>query len=153
MGDLRLPQENLHLHGWRHFFNTELLKGGLTIPQAQAVTGHKSERMTEWYFHFDAAGFVKAKQVQEALLHTDTKKPIENGIVPPETATAKQDEASGKPGRVLTFPGSGKRKKTETGLTLPHYDNPRPLPEVGVCLNLFKLDTLPGFFPPGLWHD
>jgi integrase len=20
-----------HLHGWRHFFNTELLKGGLTI--------------------------------------------------------------------------------------------------------------------------
>jgi hypothetical protein len=29
------------------FFNMELLKGGLSVPQTQAVTGHKTERMTE----------------------------------------------------------------------------------------------------------
>jgi hypothetical protein len=94
-----------------NLFNTELLKGGLTVPQAQAVTGHKSERMTEWYFHFDAADFVKAKQVQEALLHINTKKSLENSIVSSEIATAKQDEASGKPGRVLPFPGRENTKK------------------------------------------
>jgi hypothetical protein len=69
--------------------------------------------MTEWYFHFDAADFVQAKQVQEALLNPDTKKPLESGIVSPETATTKQDAASGKPGRVLPFPAreNAKRRK------------------------------------------
>jgi integrase len=113
MSEDEITERHLHLHGWRHFFNTELLKGGLTIPQAQAVTGHKSERMTEWYFHFDATDFVKAKQVQEALLKPDTGKPIESGIVSSETAAAKQDAASGKPGRVLPFPAreNVKRRK------------------------------------------
>ena len=113
MSEDEITERHLHLHGWRHFFNTELLKGGLTIPQAQAVTGHKSERMTEWYFHFDATDFVKAKQVQEALLNPDTRKPIESGTVSSETATTKQDTASGKPGRVLPFPAreNAKRRK------------------------------------------
>jgi integrase len=57
ISDDEIAERHLHLHGWRHFFNTDLLKGGLTIPQTQAVTGHKSERMTEWYLHFDPAEF------------------------------------------------------------------------------------------------
>jgi integrase len=61
-----IGQRKLHLHGWRHFFNTELLKGGLTVPQTQAITGHKSERMTEWYNHFDRTEFTKAMEVQES---------------------------------------------------------------------------------------
>jgi integrase len=36
--DDEISDRHLHLHGWRHFFNTELLKSGLTIPQTQAVT-------------------------------------------------------------------------------------------------------------------
>jgi len=63
-----IKDRKLHLHAWRHFFNTELLKGGLTITQVQAITGHKSERMTKRYCHFDPAEFVKAKAVQEDLL-------------------------------------------------------------------------------------
>jgi hypothetical protein len=67
--------------------------------------------MTERYFHFDATDFVKAKQVQESLLNPDARKPLESGVVSSETATTKQDAASGKPGRVLPFPVRENAKK------------------------------------------
>ena len=70
-----IAERHLHLHAWRHFFNTELLRGGLTITQTQAVTRHKTDRMTEWYLHFDPTEFAKAKEVQEALLCPENKKP------------------------------------------------------------------------------
>jgi integrase len=72
--DDEIADRHLHLHGWRHFFNTELLKGGLTIPQVQAITGHKSERMTEWYLHFDPNEFTQARKVQENLLQPEAEK-------------------------------------------------------------------------------
>ena len=80
LSDDEISERRLHLHGWRHFFNTELLKGGLTIPQAQAITGHKSERMTEWYCHFDPTEFAKAKEIQESLLQP-VQSPEKNGAV------------------------------------------------------------------------
>jgi hypothetical protein len=101
-----IGERHLHLHAWRHFFNTELLKGGLTIPQTQAVTGHKSERMTEWYLHFDPNEFDRAREVQEGLL------------------------GGGGPGPALpvrgggaAFPGAGEHGQTETGL---NPDNASP---------------------------
>jgi integrase len=72
-----IAERKLSLHGWRHFLNTELLKGGLTLLQTQAVTRHKSESMTEWHNHFDPAEFAKALAVQEALLTPETEKPQE----------------------------------------------------------------------------
>jgi integrase len=72
--DDEISERHLHLHAWRHFFNTELLKGGLTILQAQAVTGHKSDRMTEWYLHFDPNKFTQARKVQENLLQPEYEK-------------------------------------------------------------------------------
>jgi hypothetical protein len=56
-----------------------MLKGGMTTEQAQAITTHKSERMTERYTHFDPLEFVKAKEIQEALLQpiVDEKQPAE----------------------------------------------------------------------------
>jgi integrase len=71
ISDDEIAERHLHLHAWRHFFNTEMLKGGMTIPQAQAITGHKSERMTDWYCHFDPAEFGKAMKIQETLLKPD----------------------------------------------------------------------------------
>jgi hypothetical protein len=53
---------------WRHFFNSQLLNGGFSIKQTQAVTGHKSERMSELYFHFDPNEYKKAMEIQEKLL-------------------------------------------------------------------------------------
>ncbi len=70
-----IKERNLHIHAWRHFFNTEMLKGGMTTEQAQAITTHKSERMTERYTHFDPLEFVKAKEIQEALLQPVDEKP------------------------------------------------------------------------------
>ncbi|MDR0759626.1 MAG: site-specific integrase [Treponema sp.] len=105
ISDDEIAERHLHLHAWRHFFNTELLKGGLTIPQAQAVTGHKSDRMTEWYCHFDPSEFAKAKQVQEDLLRPEGKEPDKDGAVTPDRA------ATGKAGRVLPFPAQKTNKK------------------------------------------
>ncbi len=70
-----IKERNLHIHAWRHFFNTEMLKGGMTKEQAQAITTHKSERMTERYTHFDPLEFVKAKEIQDALLQPVNEKP------------------------------------------------------------------------------
>jgi integrase len=70
-----ISERHLHLHGWRHFFNTELLKGGLSVPQAQAITGHKTERMTEWYSHFNPMEFSQARNVQEGLLLVHDDEP------------------------------------------------------------------------------
>jgi integrase len=58
----------LNLHAWRHFCNTELQRAGLPIPKVQAVTGHKSTRMTEWYTHFDPATFGEVPKIQAQLL-------------------------------------------------------------------------------------
>jgi integrase len=109
MSDDEIGERHLHLHGWRHFFNTELLKGGLTIPQAQAVTGHKSDRMTEWYLHFDPSEFAKAKQVQESLLQPESEKAGGSGAVTPEGAAVGKAVQRG--GAVLPFPAQKTNKK------------------------------------------
>jgi integrase len=101
--DDEISERHLHLHGWRHFFNTELLKGGLSVPQVQAVTRHKSERMTDWYNHFDPTEFIKAKEVQEALLRAGSGKAQ-------ETASANTG-TGGKAAVVLPFPAQENAKK------------------------------------------
>jgi integrase len=84
----QIAERKLHLHAWRHFFNTELLKGGLSVKQTQAVTRHRSEQMTDRYAHFEPSDFIKAKEVQEALL-----QPI----------AAQKAETAGQNVTVLTF--------------------------------------------------
>jgi integrase len=123
ISDDEIAERHLHLHGWRHFFNTELLKGGLTIPQTQAVTGHKSERMTEWYLHFDPNEFAQARKVQEGLLRAEEAEPEgAAGITPKNGVTGKAETGttSGTAGKatrhgaaVLPFPAqeSVKRRK------------------------------------------
>jgi integrase len=85
----QIAERKLHLHAWRHFFNTELLKGGLSVKQTQAITRHKSEQMTDRYAHFEPSDFIKAKEVQEALL---------------QPVIVKKAETAGQDGTVLTFP-------------------------------------------------
>jgi hypothetical protein len=109
--DDEISERHLHLHAWRHFFNTELLKGGLSVPQVQAVTRHKSERMTDWYNHFDPAEFIKAKEVQEGLLEPEGKKPEAEKGRAGRSGTVEEAEAGDKAGRVLPFPAQEKNKK------------------------------------------
>jgi integrase len=75
MTETEIKKRGLCLHAWRHFCNTELQKAGLTIQQVQAVTGHRSERMTEWYSHFDASEFAEVPKVQSELLGLGTEPP------------------------------------------------------------------------------
>ena len=81
------------------FENTEYLKGGLTIQKVQAVTGHKSERMTENYTHFDPLEFGEVPTIQAALLG---RKP-------------EKQEGAGNERPVLTLvrPGDGKAESQE----------------------------------------
>ena len=73
-------------------------KGGLTIQKVQAVTGHKSERMTEHYTHFDPLDFGEVPKIQEALLAKKEKAPNEHHALTLvkmlENNTAEQKQAS-----------------------------------------------------------
>jgi integrase len=68
MTDKEIADRGLTLHAWWHFCNTELQKAGLSVQKVQAVTGHKSERMTELYTHFDPSQFGEVPNVQADLL-------------------------------------------------------------------------------------
>ena len=69
-----IKRRGLTLHSWRHFVNTELQRLGLTIQQVQSVTGHKTNRMTEWYSHLDARLLENVISAQSAIAGTDKPK-------------------------------------------------------------------------------
>jgi len=68
-----IKNRGLTLHGWRHFLNNELQRQGLTISQVQSVTGHKSERMTEWYNHPDPMNVPNVTKAQAAIFVQEDK--------------------------------------------------------------------------------
>jgi integrase len=100
----QIAERKLHLHAWRHFFNTELLKGGLSVKQTQAITRHRSEQMTDRYAHFEPSDFIKAKEVQEALLQPN----ITNTAEKPQADDAMERHFS-----VLQFPIANKADSQE----------------------------------------
>ena len=81
MSEDEIKQRGLTLHSWRHFLNTELQRQGLTIQQVQSVTGHKSERMTEWYNHPDPMSIPDVTKAQVAIF---TPEMSEEEIKPPK---------------------------------------------------------------------
>jgi integrase len=62
-----ITRRGLSIHSWRHFLNTELQTQGLTLQQVQAVTGHKSDRMSELYSHFDARQLSDVMEAQRVI--------------------------------------------------------------------------------------
>ena len=70
-----IKSRGLCFHSWRHFCNTELQKAGMSIKKVQAVTGHKSERMTELYSHFDPMEMQEVPKIQQGLLQEVPEKP------------------------------------------------------------------------------
>jgi hypothetical protein len=59
-----IKRRGLSMHSWRHFFNTTLQMANVALSKVQSVTGHKSDRMTEWYTHFDSKEFAEVRSVQ-----------------------------------------------------------------------------------------
>jgi site-specific recombinase XerD len=76
----------------RHFCNTVLQKAGLPVKKVQAVTGHKSEEMTDNYTHFDPADFGEVPNIQAELLKKKPKKPEILGIERPPLTLVKMPE-------------------------------------------------------------
>jgi integrase len=74
IGEEEMQKRGINVHAWRHFCNTELLKGGLTVKKVQAVTGHKSESMTDNYTHLDPMEFTEVTKIQEMLLEPKGSK-------------------------------------------------------------------------------
>jgi integrase len=74
-----IKRRGLTLHGWRHFVNTELQRQGLTIQQVQGVTGHKTDRMTEWYSHLDARQLDAVIEAQAVIAGTEQPKGGKSG--------------------------------------------------------------------------
>jgi integrase len=68
ISEKEIDERGLNVHAWRHFLNTELQKAGLTTQIVQAVTGHKTAKMTEHYTHFDPMEFGDVPEIQAALL-------------------------------------------------------------------------------------
>jgi len=71
----------LNIHAWRHFCNTELLRGGLSVKKVQAVTGHKTESMTDNYTHFDPLEFTEVNKIQEMLLAPKEEKSVKRAAL------------------------------------------------------------------------
>jgi integrase len=73
--DDEIKERGLNVHAWRHFCNTEMLNAGIPLKKVQAVTRHKSERMTDRYTHFNPLDFAEVTNLQADLLKKKTAKP------------------------------------------------------------------------------
>jgi len=60
---------NITFHSWRHFFNTLCLARNISTNKVQAVTGHRTNRMTDHYTHFNLQDYQEIVDVQTSLLN------------------------------------------------------------------------------------
>jgi integrase len=88
-----IKERGLNVHAWRHFCNTEMLNAGIPVKKVQAVTRHKSERMTERYTHFNPLDFVEVFDLQAELLKKKPKKLETAGSERPPLTLVKMPEA------------------------------------------------------------
>ncbi len=58
---------NITFHSWRHFFNTYLRAANISDAKIQAVTGHRTQTITENYTKFRMDDYKEVIEVQEGL--------------------------------------------------------------------------------------
>jgi integrase len=77
-------RRNLSMHGWRHFFSTELEMNDIPDERARVVTGHASKESRKRYNHSDILRMQDVSKVQEQLLSpkTDANTPVDSSAVP-----------------------------------------------------------------------
>jgi integrase len=61
-------RRNLSMHGWRHFFSTELEMADIPDSRAREVTGHSSRKSRKRYNHLDNLRMLDVIQLQERLM-------------------------------------------------------------------------------------
>jgi integrase len=94
IGQEEITRRGLSIHSWRHFLNTELQMQGLSLQQVQAVTGHKSDQMSEIYSHFDARQLSAVMEAQRVI--TGGKKPGEAARKAADKTGEAKQTATGK---------------------------------------------------------
>lgn len=62
-------KRNITFHGWRHYFNTNLIGAGVDKMIVQSLTGHSSDAMTENYLHLGLEHLSKVIKIQEDILN------------------------------------------------------------------------------------
>ena len=62
-------KRGLSFHSWRHFFNTSLLLADIPEAEVRAMTGHKSQKMTNRYTHVRYSDLNEIITVQERLFN------------------------------------------------------------------------------------
>jgi integrase len=98
-----IARRGLSFHSWRHFLNTELQVMDVPLVKVQSVTGHKSDRMREWYSHFDAKEFSEVAAAQETLLR-NTRENGRRAAVPEKDKPAKKTTSSARGRKAIPFP-------------------------------------------------
>jgi integrase len=108
-----ITRRGLSIHSWRHFLNTELQMQGLSLQQVQAVTGHKSDHMSEWYSHFDARQLANVMEAQHVIMGNKKPGTAREAAGKPagKTGGGKQPAAEGTTRRVVPFPAQEHAKK------------------------------------------
>ncbi|WP_148257284.1 tyrosine-type recombinase/integrase [Treponema primitia] len=76
-------KRNLHMHGWRHFFNTFLLTENITDDKVMAMTGHLNKKTKERYTHFDGSKFTDVRAAQEKMLDQKPGMPVPAPLATP----------------------------------------------------------------------
>jgi integrase len=94
-----ITRRGLSIHSWRHFLNTELQQQGLSLQQVQAVTGHKSDRMTESYSHFDARQLADVMEAQQVITGTKKREKKTAGGKPSKGVNGKAAKGKAKTGK------------------------------------------------------
>ncbi|GHU85509.1 hypothetical protein FACS189473_4570 [Spirochaetia bacterium] len=115
MDQHEIKRRGLSMHSWRHFLNTELQMQGMTVKQVQAVTGHKSEEMTDNYSHFDARKLSDVMEAQKII--SGAKKP---GKAPQKSASETAAKSAG-----TNEKAAGKAEKRAAVLPFPAQENAR----------------------------
>ncbi|WP_411047000.1 tyrosine-type recombinase/integrase, partial [Treponema primitia] len=69
-------KRGLHMHGWRHFFNTFLLMANVSDDKVMALTGHTTQAMKKHYTHFDGSQFTDVKALQEKMMDQKPEAPV-----------------------------------------------------------------------------
>jgi integrase len=67
-------RRNLSMHGWRHFFSTELEMADIPDSRAREVTGHSSRKTRKRYNHLDNLRMLDVIQLQEKLMEQKAEK-------------------------------------------------------------------------------
>ena len=66
--EVERKQRGVTFHSHRHFLNTLLRSRGVPDSKVRIITGHRSERMSDRYTHFQTADFAEVVELQGELL-------------------------------------------------------------------------------------